>query len=302
MKLVNFKFKKVPNGRKKWNGEDECYFHLADPEHNKYFIKENTFYFIKCPNLNDKRDWYRVGTGYLHCDICSSCISCDFTDVNNNHREYIYAGKLIPWSNDELSTKYFDAGEETIAIFDTKDEAQKVCDELNATRKTIVEKIIIDDVITKYEQAKRDVKYYSSLIRDNYKEFAENNIYGKCFIIDAYDEKYFFYKVKEINLINEYRFELLSENGYKCICKEIELTEHCSDYEWYIRSENEIGLNCSSDGQNIYDYFFNNRSVSIVSEEEFFERLKTTTKIDNIESFPDFSYYKYKDTKYKVVS
>ena len=159
----------------------------------------------------------------------------------------------------------------------------------------------IAEILTGYDKAKADVKKYAELIEEHRQEFIDKYVIGKCFIDKGWYNhfgnrvKRFYYKVNKVDFLerNIFDFDLYSEHTYRCTCIEEQVSYHCSDFHYWISDQN-YGERTLLSSKNIYEFFTDNGLIEMVSEEEFFKRLKEETGIENIEQLPNLHNYEYK--------
>ena len=165
-----------------------------------------------------------------------------------------------------------------------------------------INNMTIDEILVNYDKAKADIKKYNELIKEHQQEFIDKYVLGKCFIDNSWynhfgnEVKRFYYKVNKVDFLehNIFDFDLYSEHTYRCTCIEEQVSYHCSDFHYWISDQN-YGERILLSSKNIYEFFTDNGLIEMVSEEEFFKRLKEETGIKDIEKLPNLSEFNYKN-------
>lgn len=145
------------------------------------------------------------------------------------------------------------------------------------------------EVISKLIEEKKRIAARNKEIDDyfvSHQEEMKSLFIGKCFIVNGYDKTIYLYRVKEIHIDSREKYiqDFECDNGYCVFDKEIEVSYRSADYEKYIFSIRNHRFMGEPNLYNLYN------SIKEVSEDEFFEELKKTTHIENIESFPNYPY------------
>lgn len=157
MIIGDFNWKKIPNGRKAYDGRPLEDYVLANPQMDKYCTYGSKFYFIMTPLKSN--GLYKVIDGCLYYGKECFHLSVGGEYVKNHKHAHHDAIYLVPMSGDEISKKYFNIPMNTstycqIAIFDTADEAQKVCNEFNKQLKKKRQKESLERDMAEYERLK----------------------------------------------------------------------------------------------------------------------------------------------------
>lgn len=152
MIIGNFTLKTVPNGRTDYAGRPLHNYVLVHNEFEKYCEYESKYYFIEAPQK--KNGIYRIVCGYVHFskELGGTGVTGEY--VKNKKYASRWLEDFVPYHGDKISNNYFKVDwKNNVAIFETLEEAQKVCDLFN---KQLKEK-------RKVEEHKNDIAEYERL-------------------------------------------------------------------------------------------------------------------------------------------
>ena len=153
MIIGNFKLTRVLNGRKNYRGEPLYDYVLANDEYKKYCEYGSKYYFIEAPQK--KNGVYRIVCGYVSFskEIGGAGVTGEY--VKNHRYASQWLQDFVPYHGDKISKNYFNVDwSYNVAIFETLEEAQEVCNLFNKQLKEKREKEEKQKDLEEYERLK----------------------------------------------------------------------------------------------------------------------------------------------------